>query len=1311
MMMPVRRLAAGSTLLLAASVALAVVPLGRTTGAAAETPAQAGRVMVVGDSISQGSSGDFTWRYRLWNHFVDSGISADLVGPRNDLFDNVANRQGDHSYGDEDFDQDHDSVWGRALLHAKDTISAEVGQYTPDYVLVLLGINDLSFGLSDPAGTEANLRAFIANARGSKANVKLVLGKLLPTQRTVDDATFAAAVANYNQRIVQVASSLGTTQSPIAVAETPTGFSAATDTYDGVHPNARGEVKIAAAFADALADGFGVGPRYPRPLPTVPLGPQTPPQLTVQSGNGEAQLSWTPSPGATGYWVWSRRPATEQNFTRSSFQLPPGGSPWTAGPLIPGQSYEFKLQAVKGNAEGVLSNVVQVTVTGVIPSGATGLTAAPGSGHATLRWTAAGNATAYYVWQRNVTAGEEFSRLPWPVGGTSWTAGLLVNGATYEFKLQSVNGSIEGGYSNVAQVTPTGPAPAGATGLTGTPGDGAVLLSWTAAADATGYYVWMRNVTAGEEFGRLPYAVSGTQWNASLLVNGSTYEFKLQSVNGLIEGGSSNVVRVTPTVAPPSGPTNLVATPGNGQVTLSWTAAENVTGYYVWVRNVTADEAFSRLPWAVGGTSWTAGLLANGVTYEFKLQSVNGLVEGAYSATVRAQPSVAPPAGPAQLTATAGSHKAVLSWSSATNATGYYVWVRNVTAGEAFSRLPWAVGGTSWTAGLLSNGARYEFKLQSVSGIIEGGFSPVVAVTPTGPAPGGPTGFTGRPANRKAVLTWTLPNHATSVYIYIRNVTAGEAFTRMPYPVYDDTFTVDYLANGATYEFKLQAYNDLIAGGFSSVVQVRPTAPPPPGPTNLTAQPGNQKAVLAWDQADQATGYYVWVRARGLGGEWSRLPYPVGGDNWVAGLLVNGAVYDFKLQAVDGLTPGGYSNTVSVTPLGPTPQAPDDLTVRGRLGEAELSWTGTSSASGYHVQQRDVTAGESFGELPFPLTQSPFTGGLLIPGHRYEFRLQAINGLQRGTLSNTVSVLLPLPSAPTGMSATPGVYAANLRWNGTSGVDGYIIYYGWTAGPSTTPPLNPLPYPVSATQFTAGMLTRPGVHHFAVAAVKYGVTGPRSAIASISPYMENPYYLQAHWKYLDNTYVDMDTRTTMSGPSAPVDSIVIARAFIASDPSYDPIGDRRGFDPTPTAGGKITVAWDTRSGRIGAYTQRSCIFIVCANALQTLPIESTAGDLTPLNHNYVWWRGSAASLSIHWKASNSLTSDLWPATGHIDARVTITGNGADATAVADHFPSYEAYRYPRYTVNGVRTVIPLFTCGQTQILGLYDAPGDRRTCA
>ncbi|WP_407835157.1 hypothetical protein ACE1OC_00080 [Streptomyces sp. DSM 116496] len=58
---------------------------------------------------------------------------------------------------------------------------------------------------------------------------------------------------------------LSTEQSPLYVAETAAEFVAEKHTWDGTHPNPNGEIRIAAAFADIVASGFGIGAAYPRP--------------------------------------------------------------------------------------------------------------------------------------------------------------------------------------------------------------------------------------------------------------------------------------------------------------------------------------------------------------------------------------------------------------------------------------------------------------------------------------------------------------------------------------------------------------------------------------------------------------------------------------------------------------------------------------------------------------------------------------------------------------------------------------------------------------------------------------------------------------------------------------------------------------------------------------------------------------------------------------------------------------------------------------------------------------------------------------
>jgi GDSL-like Lipase/Acylhydrolase family len=324
--------------------------------------------MLVGDSITQGSMGDYTWRYRLWQHLRASRVPVRFVGPRHDLWDDTrtstlrfvfSDQYADPAFGADSAANAHDALVGIHASAVAPGIGAVVREYRPDYLIVLLGINDLATG-AEPAQVAGSMRRLVLNARAAAPAVRFDLVQALPAAPVA-----AAKVAAYGALLDQLGARLSTRRSPIAVTAAPAGYSASAtacaDTWDGTHPNAPGELKIASAVAGTLHSAFGLGAAYPRPLPQVPAGPQPPPLLTAQAAAGAVRLGWTASPGATGYWVWrhapgqqwSRLPLPLNAFTRS---FTDGGWPPA---LRTGNAYQYRIEAIKGFC-GSSSNTVTV---------------------------------------------------------------------------------------------------------------------------------------------------------------------------------------------------------------------------------------------------------------------------------------------------------------------------------------------------------------------------------------------------------------------------------------------------------------------------------------------------------------------------------------------------------------------------------------------------------------------------------------------------------------------------------------------------------------------------------------------------------------------------------------------------------------------------------------------------------------------------------------------------------------------------------------------------------------------------------------
>ncbi|WP_142264891.1 GDSL-type esterase/lipase family protein [Streptomyces sp. NBC_00080] len=220
------------------------------------------RFMPVGDSMTIGSSGEHTWRYRMWRHLCATyGGPFTLTGPRETLYDKAMDSAASYAYADPDFPRGHLAGWGEGWLHMAPLIGEAVRTSRADILLVSLGLIDLGF-YTNAEQTAENARAFAAEARAANPRIAMVWLPVIPNVRAADDAPFAAQVARFNELLAKTAADLNEPGSPILLASVPESWDIDTDTYDGTHPNANGEHRLASAFAAAMHQGWGLGGEY-----------------------------------------------------------------------------------------------------------------------------------------------------------------------------------------------------------------------------------------------------------------------------------------------------------------------------------------------------------------------------------------------------------------------------------------------------------------------------------------------------------------------------------------------------------------------------------------------------------------------------------------------------------------------------------------------------------------------------------------------------------------------------------------------------------------------------------------------------------------------------------------------------------------------------------------------------------------------------------------------------------------------------------------------------------------------------------------
>jgi fibronectin type 3 domain-containing protein len=344
------------------------------------------------------------------------------------------------------------------------------------------------------------------------------------------------------------------------------------------------------------------------------------------------------------------------------------------------------------------------------PAAPVGLTATAGNGQVSLSWNPSTGATSYNV-LRSTTNGGPYTAIATGLTVTTYTDTGLTNGTTYYYVVQAVNSAGTSPNSNQASATPIAPPPP-PTGLTATAGNTQVALTWTASSTARTYNV-LRSTTNGGPYATVVTSLTATSYTDTGLTNGTTYYYVVQAVNGAGTSANSNQTSATPT-APPLAPTGFVATAGNAQVKLTWTASSSATSYNV-LRSTTNGGPYSNIAGGVATTNYTDTGLTNGTTYYYVVQAVNSAGTSPNSNQASATP-IAPPPAPTGLTATAGNAQVSLNWSASSNATSYNV-LRSATNGGPYTTVIAGLTTTSYTDTGLSNGTNYYYVVQAVNSI------------------------------------------------------------------------------------------------------------------------------------------------------------------------------------------------------------------------------------------------------------------------------------------------------------------------------------------------------------------------------------------------------------------------------------------------------------------------------------------------------------------------------------------------------------------------------------------------------------------
>jgi hypothetical protein len=336
----------------------------------------------------------------------------------------------------------------------------------------------------------------------------------------------------------------------------------------------------------------------------------------------------------------------------------PATNIWTTEPSRPPPYTEVcgvignKIYVMGGMSGGVyLSDMLALDFSITVPSVPPNLQATVAYGSIYLSWDApasnGGSAITNYTIYRGTTS----ESITWykTLGNVlSYLDMDALAGSLIYYQVSAINEIGEGNKSSMVNTSSSISYPEMPQNLQATGGNAQVTLSWsaptTSGASAIISYKIYRGTLSIVGLSLIKTLGNVLTYTDIQLTNDITYYYQVSAVNGIGEGNKSWVANATPRSGStvPYIPTNLQATAGNRQVTLSWTAPTsngglNIISYNIYRRTASGTSA---LLTTVGNVlAFTDTTVSNNITYFYRISAVNSIGEGAVSEEINAMPS------------------------------------------------------------------------------------------------------------------------------------------------------------------------------------------------------------------------------------------------------------------------------------------------------------------------------------------------------------------------------------------------------------------------------------------------------------------------------------------------------------------------------------------------------------------------------------------------------------------------------------------------------------------------------------------------
>ena len=306
----------------------------------------------------------------------------------------------------------------------------------------------------------------------------------------------------------------------------------------------------------------------------------------------------------------------------------------------------------------------------------------------------------------------------------------------------------------------------------------------------------------------------------------------------------------------------------------------------------------------------------------------------------------------------------------------------------------------------LNDGVRYYWRVASLDLIGSSPFSAINSFSTILNAPG--TLYALALPSERVVLNWSGTSNNNTGFIIQRKLSTDTIYTVID-TVKTDTisFTDTTLTSINTYNYRIEAYNQIETSAFSNVVTIATLPPYPAAPTLIA--PINNASILT------GSLYLSWISSANA----SSYRLQVSTDSTFKTFFLNDSVLTTTTFQVTNLSDGlryywrvnsknvtGISIYSGVNSFSTILNAPQNLSAIAMWGyKVSLTWIGKSNDESGYIIERKLSKDTSYTIIDsLKLKVTSFTDSSLTAVNTYNYRITAYNALGTSGFSNVITV-------------------------------------------------------------------------------------------------------------------------------------------------------------------------------------------------------------------------------------------------------------------------------------------------------------------